>query len=181
MKKSGPMQKYKFLIAALLGGMVAGSSQASALEWGRKKTEAAGDVTLSLEHDGVAHEYILHIPERLSDSSKKVPLVIMLHGGGGNGANAAMMSKFSQKADSDGFIVAFPSGSGRPMLRFRTWNTRHCCGYAMKNQTDDSGFLNALIDMLVKNYPVDPKRVLVTGMSNGAMMSHRAAWNSLQK
>lgn len=161
-------------LAALLICFLLTFTPPKANAWGKKKNKGWGEVTRSIEHDGVEREYILHVPENLLGSKKKVPLVIMLHGGGGNGANAVMMSKFAQKANEEGFIAVFPSGSGRFKNKLKTWNFWHCCGYAMKNQTDDSGFLSALIDTLVKNYPVDPRRVLVTGMSNGAMMSHRA-------
>jgi polyhydroxybutyrate depolymerase len=43
----------------------------------------------------------------------------------------------------------------------------------MERQIDDVGFINALLDTLAVRYPVDPRRIYVTGMSNGAMMSHR--------
>lgn len=128
----------------------------------------------TMSYDGVDRYYTLHVPEQVLLSKKKVPLVLMLHGGGGNDANGVKMSQFSNKADTEGFIVAYPSGSGRFSKILKTWNFWHCCGYAMENKTDDAGFLSALIDHLVENYPVDPDRVLVTGMSNGAMMSHRA-------
>ncbi|MBK9585545.1 MAG: polyhydroxybutyrate depolymerase [Alphaproteobacteria bacterium] len=128
---------------------------------------------MTMTHDGVERYYTLHVPPRVLGSKKKVPLVLMLHGGGGNDSNGVKMSQFSKKADAEGFIVAYPSGSGRFKKVLKTWNFWHCCGYAMENNTDDAGFLNALIDHLVENYPVDPDRVLVTGMSNGAMMSHR--------
>ena len=43
----------------------------------------------------------------------------------------------------------------------------------MEKQVDDVGFINALIDRLILNYPVDAKRIYVTGLSNGGMMTHR--------
>lgn len=104
---------------------------------------------------------------------KHPALVIVLHGGGGNAANAANMTGFSALAEKEGFIVAYPDGSGRMAPRLLTWNARHCCAYAMEEKIDDVGFISALIDELVKTRGVDPKRVYVTGMSNGGMMSHR--------
>ncbi|MDB5453062.1 MAG: hypothetical protein JWO33_1640 [Caulobacteraceae bacterium] len=104
---------------------------------------------------------------------KHPPLVIVLHGGGGNAANAAQMTGFSAVADKEGFIVAYPDGTGRLAPRLLTWNAGHCCAYAMEEKVDDVAFISALIDELVKTRGVDPKRVYVTGMSNGGMMSHR--------
>jgi poly(3-hydroxybutyrate) depolymerase len=68
---------------------------------------------MTMTHDGVERYYTLHVPPRVLGSKKKVPLVLMLHGGGGNDSNGVKMSQFSKKADQEGFIVAYPSGSGR--------------------------------------------------------------------
>jgi polyhydroxybutyrate depolymerase len=105
--------------------------------------------------------------------TEKPALVIMLHGGGGNAQNAAIMSQFNALAAKEGFIVAYPEGSGRLAPRLLTWNAGHCCAYAMSERVDDVGYISALIDHLVMTRNVDPKRVYVTGMSNGAMMTHR--------
>ena len=43
----------------------------------------------------------------------------------------------------------------------------------MDRNVDDVGFIRALIDELVKTRAIDPKRVYVTGMSNGGMMTYR--------
>ena len=45
----------------------------------------------------------------------------------------------------------------------------------------DVKFISELIDFMVKNYSVDPSRVYVTGMSNGAMMSFRLAYETWNK
>jgi polyhydroxybutyrate depolymerase len=104
---------------------------------------------------------------------KQMPLVVVLHGGGGNAANAEKMTGFTTKAANEGFIVVYPEGTGRLRDKFLTWNAGHCCGYAMDRKADDVGFINALLDQLLADYPIDPKRIYMTGMSNGGMMSHR--------
>jgi polyhydroxybutyrate depolymerase len=96
----------------------------------------------------------------------------VLHGGGGNGLNAEAMTGFTDKARAEGFIVVYPEGTSRRGQLF-TWNAGHCCGYAMEQRVNDVAFIGALIDTLLARYPIDPKRVYVTGMSNGAMMAHR--------
>jgi polyhydroxybutyrate depolymerase len=104
-----------------------------------------------------------------------VPLVIVLHGGGGNGFNAMKMTGFNDKAMQEGFIAVYPDGSGRLAKLLLTWNAQHCCAYAMRENVDDVGFISKLIDKLAAEYPIDTKRVYVTGMSNGALMSTRLA------
>ncbi len=125
--------------------------------------------------DGRERSYDAFIPSAQEGVADPVPLVIMLHGGGGNADNAKMMSGFSDLAAKEGFIVAYPNGSGRRDDKILTWNAEHCCAYAMKNNIDDVAFISALIDEMVANDNVDPTRVYVTGMSNGAMMTLRLA------
>jgi polyhydroxybutyrate depolymerase len=127
----------------------------------------------SLLVEGVERSYVARVPRDLVQRGGLAPLVLVLHGGGGNAANAEAMTGFSEKAEREGFIVAYPEGSGRFKGRLLTWNAGHCCGYAMERRVNDVAFIDALLDKLIEDYPVDPKRIYVTGMSNGGMMAHR--------
>ncbi|MBI5712565.1 MAG: prolyl oligopeptidase family serine peptidase, partial [Chloroflexi bacterium] len=51
----------------------------------------------------------------------------------------------------------------------------NCCGYALDEKIDDTKFISALIDQMIATYTIDPKRVYVTGISNGGMMSYKLA------
>lgn len=126
----------------------------------------------TLMHDGVARSYVLRSPAGARRPATR-PLVIVLHGGGGNAANAERMTGFTEKGRREGFFVVYPEGSSRFGDKLLTWNAGHCCAYAMDNDVDDVGFIRALIEELTARHPIDPRRVYVTGMSNGAMMSHR--------
>ncbi len=139
----------------------------------RSSAQRGAKDRLSLQHDGRTRTYTLHVPARVAQGTTPVPLVIMLHGGGGNADNAEMMSGFSPKADREGFIVAYPDGTGGGRAAMFTWNAGHCCGYAMQNKVDDVGFIGALIDQVQRDHRIDPTRIYVTGMSNGGMMAHR--------
>jgi polyhydroxybutyrate depolymerase len=104
------------------------------------------------------------------------PLVIVLHGGGGNGENAMQQTGFDTVARREGLVVAYPYGSSRfSATRLLTWNATHCCSYARQAQKDDVRFIATLIDQLVAQGVADPARVYVTGLSNGGMMTHRLA------
>lgn len=126
----------------------------------------------TLMHDGIQRTYVVRTPEHGASRSEPLPLVLVLHGGGGNATNAEAMTGFTDKARKEGFIVVYPEGTSRG-LGLLTWNAGHCCGYAMQNRVDDVGFIGALIDRLIKDHRVDPRRVYVTGLSNGGMMTHR--------
>lgn len=132
--------------------------------------DAATRQTLTV--GGITRSYIVRTPLELAPNGPRVPLVLVLHGGGGNAANAEKMTGFTAKARKEGFTVVYPEGTSR-LKNALTWNAGHCCGYAMKQQADDVGFVNALIDALVRSYPVDTDRIYATGMSNGGMMTHR--------
>lgn len=127
----------------------------------------------SLTFGGITRSYVVRAPVNLARDGARVPLVLVLHGGGGNAANAERMTGFTGKARKEGFIVVYPEGTGRLQTALLTWNAGHCCGRAMKENVDDVGFIRALIDELVRTHPVDASRIYVTGMSNGGMMAHR--------
>jgi polyhydroxybutyrate depolymerase len=138
------------------------------------KVHAADDgAQHTLRYGDAERRYLLRLPTAQLDRSKPLPLVIVLHGGGGNADNAERMTGFTAKAQQQGFIVVYPDGSGRMRDRLLTWNAKHCCGYAMREKIDDVGFIDALIARLSRDYPIDAHRIYATGMSNGAMMAHR--------
>lgn len=127
----------------------------------------------SLTFGGITRSYVVRAPTHQAKEGKPVPLVLVLHGGGGNAAHAERMTGFTEKARKEGFIVVYPEGTGLLQSTLLTWNAGHCCGYAMNRKIDDVAFFRALIDELVRAYPVDPSRIYATGMSNGGMMAHR--------
>jgi polyhydroxybutyrate depolymerase len=134
---------------------------------------AAGTESKTLEFGGRTRTYLVHSPKG-DDGKTPLALVLVLHGAVQGATNVQRMSGMSAKADKEKFLVAYPNGTSRSGLA-PTWNAGACCGYAQTNQVDDVGFLRALIDKLEHDYTVDPKRIFVTGISNGGMMSYRLA------
>jgi polyhydroxybutyrate depolymerase len=126
----------------------------------------------SLVYDGQKRTYVIHLPASYN-SSESYPLVLVLHGGGGNAANAERMTGFSKKADEEGFIVVYPEGSGRFKRILLTWNGGFCCEYALDHNIDDVGFIRALIEEMNNMYSINTSMIYITGMSNGAIMAYR--------
>lgn len=122
----------------------------------------------TLNHDGEKRNYLLHLPTGYNESTT-YSLIIALHGGVGTAKNIEEQSGLAEYADEAGFILCSPNGIKR------TWNAGWCCGKATENNVDDVGFISKLIDVLINDYNIDPNRVYVTGMSNGAFMSYRLA------
>lgn len=133
-----------------------------------------GDHIQTVEVGSLTRSYIVHVPPEYDDT-KPLPLVIVIHGGGGNAERTPKMTGMSEKADKEGFIAVYPYGTGWLKDRLLTWNTGNCCGYAMNNNVDDVSFFRAMLDKLEKTYSIDSKRIYATGISNGAMMSYRLA------
>ncbi len=145
---------------------------------GRSATRAArgiSDDRRSFAFNGLTRSYIVRTPAGIGrpGTSPGLPVVLVLHGGGGNAVNAEAMSGFSTLVERERIIVVYPEGTGRFRTMLLTWNAQHCCGSAMEQRVDDVGFISALIDTLAAQYPIDRNRVYATGISNGAMMSHR--------
>ena len=137
--------------------------------------DAFADTELRFEHDARTRSALVHIPATLAADTRPVPLVLNFHGGGGHAANQRAYSRMDRLADREGFIVAYPNGTGPLPDRLLTWNAGRCCGQAASRNVDDVGFVRALIDRLADRWPIDRSRVYATGLSNGAMMSYRLA------
>jgi polyhydroxybutyrate depolymerase len=136
----------------------------------RAARESVREITVGQD----VRRYLLHVPPSYR-AGAKVPLVVVLHGGGGNGRGAEKMTGFSQKADREGFLVVYPYGWGRFDETLLTWNAGSCCGLAMDQNKNDVEFIRHLVHSIKTGYDIDEKRIYATGMSNGAMMSYRLA------
>jgi polyhydroxybutyrate depolymerase len=137
---------------------------------------APGDYRFSFVHGGITREYLVHVPK--SYRGAPTPMLVALHGGGGDADFQADDSKYKliSKSEQAGFIAVFPNGYSRfPSGALATWNAGACCGAAQKNNVDDVGFIREVIHRVERQASIDPRKVFATGMSNGAMMSWRLA------
>lgn len=145
-----------------------------------KDLPLSGRATLSVQMSFGERSYEAYIPT--SAPTRRAPLVIALHGLGGDGANIIAQGRWDTAADRHGFIVLGPDGTtqrsdSKPRFRDnpRSWNAGPLTGSpAAERGIDDIGFIRRLIDEWVSAGRVDPDRVYVTGFSNGAGMAFRA-------
>lgn len=128
-----------------------------------------GAVSVPLSFGGLDRHYQLLDVHR---GHAPAPLVIVLHGGGGNGGT--MIARWSGQARSAGLVVAAPDGIGR-RDRMGTWNAGGCCGEAMSRGVDDVGFVRAVAEDVARRTAIDPAQIYIVGFSNGAMLAHRVA------
>ncbi|MDQ6830817.1 MAG: hypothetical protein M3081_18295, partial [Gemmatimonadota bacterium] len=126
---------------------------------------AHGSAFESLRSGGHGRSYVLHVPAQYAN--QPVPLLIVLHGFGGNGIRMEDGTHFSQLADTANAIVAYPDG----LRTYGIAGPRHWSSFG--DDRTDVDFIRALIDHLSKRYRIDSNRVYVAGFSNGAMMTYR--------
>jgi poly(hydroxyalkanoate) depolymerase family esterase len=157
--------KTSFHTAAVLLGTLAFAdcAQAGTLV---SRTLAAGPEPGSRER-----KYQVFVPERLSDQTA-APVVMVLHGCLQNEQNMIDETRFTELAERDGFIVVFPFVTSHPFVPPRAQN---CWGFFIEQQRHEGlgepADLRRILDAVEDEFPVDPARRYVAGLSSGAAMA----------
>jgi polyhydroxybutyrate depolymerase len=152
-------------VALLLGGVPASPGDAAetpTAQGGDCAPPASGDTTVRLTVAGEVRSALVHVPPGAALRTP-APLVIALHGQGGDGPWMAGYTGLSELADREGFIALYPSA--RPQRR--SWALR------AGDAHDDMPFMSLLIDRALAGLCADPARVYVTGVSNGGGFAGR--------
>jgi polyhydroxybutyrate depolymerase len=149
------------LAAAVLAAAVLAAAGCAPAATGPPRSDPTGTVTVrTVDGDRTA---VVHRP---GTAGPGAPLVVVLHGAGGSGADVRANLGWDGLADRAGFVVAYPDGLDR------TWNAGGCCGPARDRRVDDVGFLDALAAAVRRDAGTGP--VHAVGFSNGAMLAY--AW-----
>ena len=129
---------------------------------------------LDIKVYGLKRNYLLHVPANFS-SEKKSPLLLVIHGAFSTAKQVEKQSGFSDLANQEGFLVAYPNGAFGLIGVLQHWNAGHCCGKAATDDLDDVGFLLKVIEDIRGRFDVDPSRIYMVGFSNGGMLTYRFA------
>lgn len=106
------------------------------------------------------------------DRTKPAPVVMLLHGRGGNAASARWNFQFEKEADKRGFVVLYPAGQPLGVWADRNlgWND----GVGMSDPPKDDVLFLASVLVDLRTYIAVSKRC-VGGHSNGSAMAFRYA------
>jgi polyhydroxybutyrate depolymerase len=132
---------------------------------------------LYMTHFGKTRLYHLYVSNKVTNT-KPVPLLIDIHGFGGTPGNEYSSSYHNVRADqyvdpvsgqNIGAVVVYPDG-----LNDQSWNSGYeCCGTSLTAMEHDISFMKALADKVRASHScIDPKRIYLTGISNGGGMTH---------
>jgi polyhydroxybutyrate depolymerase len=135
----------------------------------------APGATQRVDAGGTGRPFLLRRPANL-DPAARAPLLILLHGSGGDGSKMLADSGLEATAERHGFLLAAPDAAISVRTGF-AWNIPGVPTVTGKipdaSDADDVAYLAALVDGLVAEGCADPARVYVTGLSGGGRM---ASW-----
>jgi polyhydroxybutyrate depolymerase len=115
-----------------------------------------------------ARSYLIDLPAHPSGA-----MIVGLHAAASSPVDFRDTTGMSARALPKGYAVVYPRGTGNE--DHLSWNGLYCCGSAQANRVDDMRFLDLVIADAVARFGLDPGRVYLTGMSNGAVLAETYA------
>jgi poly(hydroxyalkanoate) depolymerase family esterase len=115
----------------------------------------------------MAHaKFVLYVPK--AKLQKPAPLFVVLHGFSSSATDIANITRFSQRAEQEGFFVLYPE-SEDPNIWSKCWQ------YFLPEQQiagqGEGSMIIQEIDRIKANYSIDPNQVFLVGMSAGASLA----------
>lgn len=107
-------------------------------------------------------------------SEKAVPLLINMHGYGGQSDRHSSYTYLQLAAKERGLAYIAPDGTA-DSLRNQFWNASIACCNFNNVAVDDVAYIKSLIDEASQKVSIDPMRIYLFGHSNGHFMSYKFA------
>ena len=130
--------------------------------------DSNSDITLNSDRPAALFLPSDYAPE------KPVPLLINMHGYGGESARHSSYTYLQLAAKERGLAYIAPDGT-TDSLRNQFWNASIACCNFNDVAIDDVAYLKSLIDEASQKVSIDPKRIYLFGHSNGHFMSYKFA------
>lgn len=136
-------------------------------------TAACASLTVPVESSAIVHNdtnrsYRLYVPASVRAKDAPAPLVLVLQGAG-PGFDIMDITRMTAVADREGFAVAFPNAVGD------LWNDGALKAIGPNGSRDVAFLRRVVADIEAKGLKLDRRRIYALGLSNGGMMSLRAA------
>ena len=124
-----------------------------------------------MEVAGMMREWYEYVPKQIKNPGKKMPLVVVFHGRGGNAETFFDTTEMSLVAEERGFIALFPTADIYQIREggfrgVRLWN-----GNYMGEALDSLPFIRKMIEDVEDRLPVDKGRIYACGQSSGGYMT----------
>ena len=149
-------------------------TEGTVLERTARLAEDAGGEVHYVDHPGRGDRIVLVTPTEFVDG--ETPLIVSLHGFGGNSADHAAYVPLHERVNSHGFALLLPNGALNAEGN-RFWNPTDECCEGGKSGEDDVAYLTELVAAARKIKDFGP--VYFFGYSNGGFMSHHMACKGL--
>lgn len=133
----------------------------------------------SIIHQTYQRKFTIHLPTGFTNSTP-VPVVFMLHGGGGTMTNAQGFTNLNSVSNTNGFLAVYPQGYGIIPSGGFSWADGRGTSADIAG-VDDLGFIDKLLDTLIANYSIDTNKIYICGFSNGGFMTQRFACQQNQR
>ena len=172
-------------VAVVVTGVVAGFALPAAADRGGRpcvRPDVTGDTQVDVSFAGTTYSVLVYVPEGMR-RTRRVPLVLNLHGSQANGPIQMEVSGLRAVADDEGFIVAAPSGDIPlpPPVQppdpngHWAWNVPGVPTTAGQlpppTARNDVEFLSRVIDVVSRELCTDTRRTYATGHSGGGRMT----------
>ena len=148
--------------------------EGTVLERTVRLAEDSGGEVYYVDHPERADRSVLAMPLEVVDG--ETPLIVSLHGYGGDSAYQAAYVPLHERVNTDGFALLLPNGT-RDDEGNRFWNPTDRCCDGGKSGEDDVAYLTGLVAEAQKVKDFGP--VYFFGYSNGGVMSHHIACKGL--
>ncbi len=153
----------------------------SSFAWGASLAQAqsqrdtAGSLsTHRFKQDNYRRRYKLYTPANARRRAGKMPLVLVIHGGGSNDRGMLKLDKgrWNALADQHGFYVVYPNAVDK-LWDFGEGATSE----NLDHRVDDLAYFNRVLDDVSKRKNIDQQRIFATGISRGGQSSYFLACN----
>lgn len=133
----------------------------------------------SIVHQTYQRKFTIHTPTGFTNSTP-VPVVFMLHGGGGTMTNGQGFTNLNSVSNLNGFLAVYPQGYGVIPSGGFSWADGRGTSADIAG-IDDLGFIDKLLDTLIAKYSIDTNKIYICGFSNGGFMTQRFACQQNQR